>query len=465
VPGAGGMSARADLRRVHQAALRVLAHTGVVVRDDSAVDLLRRRGARCEGRRVFFGEEVVAAALATAPAGFTLAGRTPALDLRFGTGHQVYGSGSGCAYVRTAEGVRLGSLDDLRTAVKLGHLSANLEFIGDSIEVLDYPGDERTRRGAHAGLLLSDKAREWVAAEDADLEVAERINEILFGADWHRRPRALIVLNTSSPLQISGETARMMMRWAQLGQPMCVTACVMGGTTGPATLAGVLVVQHAEVLASLVLAQAAGEGCPFIYGGVSGMASMRTGGAQFGTAEFARLAAATVELAHDCGLPVRAGGALTDSHELDAQAALESALGLGTAVRAGADFLFQATGILSSFNLLSFEKWVVDDELIGALKGLQTAIGVTTDELAEETIDAVGPAGSFLGSAHTRAHARDFGVSSLLVRETFERWSARSNADLRVAAAARVARLLAAYEPPNDLDTVVRRQLDEYCLG
>ena len=81
----------------------------------------------------------------------------------------------------------------------------------------------------------------------------------------------------------------------------------MGGTTGPATIAGVLAVQHAEVLATVVLGQAAREGSPFVYGGLPVMASLRTGAAQFGAPEFSRLAVATAQLAHLCGLPVRAG--------------------------------------------------------------------------------------------------------------------------------------------------------------
>ena len=145
----------------------------------------------------------------------------------------------------------------------------------------------------------------------------------------------------------------------------------MGGTTGPATPAGTLVVQHAEVLAALVLAQAAGEGSPFIYGGLSTMASLRTGAALFGTPEFAQMAVASVRLAHHCGLPVRAGAAVTDAHVPDAQAAAESCRGVAGAVRAGSDFVFQAAGILSSFNVLSLEKFVLDDEMLIALRSLE----------------------------------------------------------------------------------------------
>ena len=301
---------------------------------------------------VFIGEGAVQAALAAAPSSFTLHGRSPARDVRFGGGHAVFGSCSGPAFVLDGDRVRPGTLADLEATIKLGHVSSVIEFHGDSVELLDLPEEERTPRGAHARVVLSDKACEWVATTDADLDVAAAVHEVLFGAAWHDRPRGLIILNTTSPLQISAETARLLVRWARLGQPTCATACLMGGTTGPATPAGVLVVQHAEVLAALVLAQAAAEGSPFIYGGLSTMASLRTGAAHFGTPEFASMAVASVQLAHHCGLPVRAGAAVTDAHLPDAQAAAESLQGVAGALRAGSDFLFQGAGILSSFNTL-----------------------------------------------------------------------------------------------------------------
>jgi trimethylamine--corrinoid protein Co-methyltransferase len=455
---------QAEVGAVHAAALRVLARTGVLVHDDDAVALLRAHGARVDGRRVLIGEGAVQAALAAAPSSFTLAGRSPARDVRFGDGHTVYGSGSGPAFVLDGDRPRPGCLADLEAAIKLGHVSSVIEYHGDSVELLDLPEEQRTLRGTHARVVLSDKASEPVAAGDADLDVAEAVHEILFGAAWHERPRGLIILNTSSPLQLSGETARLLVRWARLGQPSCVTSCVMGGTTGPATPAGVLVVQHAEVLAALVLAQAAGEGSPFVYGGLSTMASLRTGAAHFGTPEFAGLAVASVQLAHHCGLPVRAGAAVTDAHLPVAQAATESMRGVAGAVGAGSDFVFQATGILSSFNVLSLEKFVLDDEMLVVQRVLERPFPVDVDAFAEDVIAAVGPGGGFLSAGHTRAHARDFDRPAFLAQDAPERWAAAGGADARQAAALEVARRLEAYEPPEDLDPLVRRQLNSYCL-
>ena len=455
---------------VHESALRVLERTGVVVQDDEAVALLRARGVRCDGRRVHPTEEQVRRALQTAPSTFVLVGRRPELALPLGgPDGRVFGSGAGAAYMleRGAAGpiLRPGTLADLEASAKLGHVLPAIDLNGDCMEPLDLPEGERTRRGTLTRLLASDKAIEWVASADEDLDVAERVNEILFGARWYEQPRALIVLNTTAPLQLSGETARITLRWARLGQPVCATACVMGGTTGPATPAGVLVVQHAEVLTALLLCQAAREGAPFVYGGLPVMASLRTGGVRFGGPEFARLTVATAQLAHLCGLPVRAGAACTDAHVVDGQAMAESAEGLAAAVFAGAHFLFQAAGIMSSFNALSLEKYVLDADLITALRAAVDPVRVGDDDLAEHVIDAVGPGASYLGAAHTRRHAHDAERPGGRPPETFERWVAAGGEDAAAVAARRVRELLAAHEPPDDLDPLVRRQLDSYCLS
>jgi trimethylamine--corrinoid protein Co-methyltransferase len=457
---------------VHESALRVLERTGVLVQDDEAVALLRGCGARCDGRRVFLTEDQVQAALATAPTSFVLHGRRPELALPLGGADgRVFGSGSGAAYVLepgTADGgtvVRPGTLADLEATARLGHQLAAIDYNSDCIEPLDVPEEARTRRGTHARLVNSDKAVEWVSAMDADADDSFRINEILFGADWHKRPRALTILNTTAPLQVSAETARILLRWARLGQPVCMTSCVMGGTTGPASLPGVLVVQHAEVLATLVLGQAARQGSPFVYGGLPVMASLRTGAARFAGPEFVRLAVATAQLARLCGLPVRAGAASTDGHAVDARAMAESAAGLSAAVFAGAHFLFQAAGIMSSFNALSLEKYVLDADLVDALRAAVDPIRAGEEDLAEDVIHDVGPGAGYLGQAHTRRHARDFERLEQRPLETFDRWVAAGGQDAAASAARRVRDLLAAHEPPDDLDSVTRRQLDEFCLA
>ncbi len=458
--------AETDLRRVHEAALWLLERVGCAVRDAEARALLAAHGAALDGDRVRLGEALVDRALGTAPREYTVAGRRPELDLCVGPGAPpVLGAASGPALVLDGQTQRHGTLADLRTAIALAHVSPNIDVHGFAVEPTDVPEGRRAAVGAHAHLVGSDKGFRPNVSTPAELQVAIDVCEIVYGAAWSERPRLWTIINSTSPLQVSAEAAHVLVRLARLGQPICFSVCAMGGTTAPLTPAGVLAVQHAELLCGLVLTQLARPGCPFLYGGTSSLSSMQTGALMMGAPEYWALMAATVQLGHWLGLPVRAGGSLTDAHVPDAQAGIESALSLATVLSLDVDFVLHAAGILSSFNCFSPVKFVIDDEVIAALRVARRGLAVDDEALALDVTAAVGPGGSALGQPHTRRHARDALRPTIMNRAPFQAWAAAGGRDLAAAAAARVDEMLAAYVPPDDLDATTRRQLDAYCLG
>lgn len=451
--------------RIHDAALRLLGDIGCVVLDAEARALLEAHGAIIDGECVRFGEALVAQALATAPAGYTVAGRRPELDLRVALdAPPVLASASGPPFVLDGGEQRPGALADLRTAVALAHLSPNISVLGYSVEPTDVPEDRRARVSAHTNVTGSDKANRFTVTTLPELQVATDVLDILHGAEWHEQPRLWSIINSTSPLQLSADGAQVLLRLARLGQPICVAVCAMGGTTAPLTLAGLLAVQHAELLVGLVLTQLASPGCPFLYGGTSSVSSMHCGALMMGAPEYWTLMEATVRLGHWLGVPVRAGGSLTDAHLPDAQAGIESALAIETVLRMDVQFVLHAAGILSSFNCYSPEKFVIDDELLSALRTAQQPIVIDDETLALDVMAACGPGGTVLGQAHTRRHARDGRRGSIMNRDPYQTWRGLGARDLARVAAQRVADSLEAYSPPDDLDPVVRRRLDAYCL-
>jgi len=451
--------------RIHDAALRLLDDVGCVVLDPEALELLKAHGAVVEGECVRFSEELVARALATVPDGYTVAGRRPELDLRVALdAPPVLASASGPPFVLDGIEQRPGALADLRTAVALAHLSPNIAVLGYSVEPTDVPDERRAQVSAHTNVTGSDKANRFTVTTLPELQVATDVLEILYGAEWHRQPRLWSIINSTSPLQFSAEGAQVLLRLARLGQPVCVAVCAMGGTTAPLTLAGLLAVQHAELLVGLVLTQLASPGSPFLYGGTSSVSSMHCGALMIGAPEYWALMEATVRLGHWLGVPVRAGGSLTDAHLPDAQAGIESALAIDTVLRMDVQFVLHAAGILSSFNCFSPEKFVIDDEVLSALRVGRRPIVIDDETLALDVVASCGPGGTVLGQAHTRRHARDGRRGSIMNRDPYQTWRGLGGRDLAQVAAQRVAESLEAYSPPDDLDPLVRRQLDAYCL-
>ena len=464
-PARGSLDEHA-CRKIHEAALRLLEEVGCAVLDPEALALLKLNGAHVEGERARIGEDVVARARATAPASYVVAGRRPELDLRIGVGQPtVLASASGPPFV-LANGVqRPGTLADLATAIRLAHLSSNIDVLGYSVEPTDVPEQARAKVVAHLHATSSHKNARFTVASLNELSVATDVLEILYGADWFAQPRLWSVVNTTSPLQFSAEGAQVLLRLARLGQPVLVAVCAMGGTTAPITLAGLLAVQHAELLVGLVLTQLANPGAPFLYGGTSSLSSMQTGALMIGAPEYWVLMEATVRLGHWLGVPVRAGGSLTDAHVPDAQAGIESALAMDTVLRTGAQFVLHSGGILSSFNCFSPEKFVIDDEVLTGLRVARQPIEVNDETLAFDVCAAAGPGGTVLSHAHTRKHARDGMRRTIMNRLPYETWRSQGGHDLAAEASERVRDLLESYEPPDDLDSVVRRQLDDYCLS
>ncbi len=109
---------------------------------------------------------------------------------------------------------------------------------------------------------------------------------------------------------------------------------------------------------------------------------------------------------------------------------------------------------------------MIDDEVLGEIRVARRPIEVDEETLALDVVKAAGPGGTVLGHAHTRRHAHDGMRRTIMNRAPYETWRvARRPAISRPPQRARVTELLESYEPPDDLDPVVRRQLDAYCLG
>ena len=89
---------------------------------------------------------------------------------------------------------------------------------------------------------------------------------------------------------------------------------------------------------------------------------------------------------------------------MDSQAAYESAITLMMAQMAGGNFILHAAGIIESYNCTSFEKLIVDNEIIGYLKRINQGVTVNEDTLAYDVIEEVGPRGTFLVTEHTLDH-------------------------------------------------------------
>ncbi len=453
-----------DLQLIHHAALELLTTTGVALESTEALEILERSGASRDGRRARLTQQMIEGALETAPSRFAVAGTRGRRELAFGDDTSHIATCAGAPFVCDRDGRRPGSSADCVAIAALAHVSANIDLLACGPVPQDLPAALRYGFGLYATLAVSDKPTIHSVASPDRLLTTLQTAEILFGADWADEVRVLAVVNPTSPLLLDSAACRSVVELARRGQAVCVTPSVMGGVTGPVTLAGILTLQHAEVLAGLTLGQAARPGSPFVYGAASSVSSMQSGQVMMGVPQFWQLTAGAVELASFLGLPSRAGGSLTDAHVADMQAGVEGGLSLAASLASGASLVLHGTGALSSLNAMSFAKFMVDDEIIGMLRAAMTTIDVSGETIALDALKRVGSQGSFLTQPHTRRHSRDWAHGSCFNRLSYDRWEAHGSQDLARASLRSAQDAIARYRAP-EMDATILRQLQRACLG
>ena len=243
---------------------------------------------------------------------------------------------------------------------------------------------------------------------------------------------------------------------------MIIAALAMAGSTGPITLAGVLAMQNAELLAGIILAQLVSPGTPVVFGSTSTSIDLRSGSLAIGSPELCLLIVAHAQLARYYQLPSRSGGALTDACSADAQAGSESMFSLLTTAMSGVDLVLHAAGILGSYLAISFEKCVLDDEMCGMVRRFRRGIAVAPDTLAYDVIASVGPGGDYLAEPHTVERCRsEFWSPAVSSRQGLEAWMAGGRQDAVARARSRWQTLLAEHQDP-PLDETIARQLQTF---
>ena len=423
-------------------------------------------GCRVDGDIVHIDADLIDRSVHTAPAEFGLRARNPERDLRFGGRHVAFCSVGGPAFCSDVErGRRAGTQADLDEYLALVQ---SLDIIhqegGGPFDALDLPPATR-----HLDLYLSSIRhldKNWQAVALGRDRAADAIDmaAIALGTDragLAERPAIMAIINTNSPLTLDVPMAEGLMELASAGQAVVATPFTLAGAMAPATLAGALVLQNAEVLACLTLTQVLRPGAPFVYGSFTSNVDMRTGSPAFGTPEFALAAHASGQLARRYRLPFRSSNT-TGSNAVDAQAAYESSMSLWGAVMGGANLVYHAAGWLEGGLTASYEKLVLDAEQLQMFAAYLSPMIVDDDALGLDAIADVGHGGHFFASEHTLARYETAFYSPMLSDgRTFETWTETGSFDATERAHRIWRQLLDEYEPP-PLDEAIEAELVEF---
>jgi trimethylamine--corrinoid protein Co-methyltransferase len=335
---------------------------------------------------------------------------------------------------------------------------------GGVFEAMDLPPETRHLDLYLAQARLLDKnAQAYALGRERSVDAIE-MAAIALDTDREglaERPALLAVINTNSPLQLDIPMAEAVFELASAGQACCITPFTLAGSMSPATLAGTLVQQTAEVLAVAVLTQVIRPGAPIMYGSFASNVDMRSGAPALGTPEYTKAAQASGQIARRLGLPFRSSNT-TVSNCVDGQAAFESEMSLWGSIMGHANLVNHAAGWLEGGLTASFEKLIIDAEMLQMMAEYLQPISLDDDELALDAIAEVEPGGHHFGTAHTLARYENAFYSPMLAdRQNFESWQETGSIDIARRANSTWKSLLGDYEQPA-LDAAIDEALVEY---
>jgi trimethylamine--corrinoid protein Co-methyltransferase len=457
-----------ELEAIHDASLTILEEMGMDFMHVEAREILKKAGAdvRPGSERVRFDRNLILQAIKTCPSEFTLHARNPERNIRIG--------GKNLAFAQVASppncsdmqgGRRAGNQQDFRNMIKLAQRYDVVHCTGGypvepvdlhaSVRHLDCLSDiaKLTDKAFHAYSLGKERNRDG-------LEIA-RIARGISAEQMDREPSLFSVINSSSPLRLDTPMLQGIIEMSARNQIIILTPFTLAGAMAPVTIAGALAQQNAEALAGIAFTQMVRPGAPVVYGGFTSNVDMKTGAPAFGTPEYMKAVLAGGQLCRKYGIPYRTSNVCA-ANTVDAQAAYESVFSLWALTQAGGNFIMHAAGWMEGGLTCSFEKFILDCDLLQMVAEFLTPLDVSPAGLGLDAVREVGPGGHYFGTAHTLERFETAFYSPIISDwRNFETWQEAGSPTAYQKANATWQKELAAYERP-PMDAAIEEELDAF---
>jgi trimethylamine--corrinoid protein Co-methyltransferase len=274
-------------------------------------------------------------------------------------------------------------------------------------------------------------------------------------------PGVITIISVNSPRRFDEAMSEGLMAMAQHGQAVVITPFTLMGAMAPVSLAAALAQQNAEALFGTVLAQLVRPGTPVMYGAFTSNVDMRSGAPAFGTPENAKANVASGQLARRYRLPYRTSNA-SASNAADAQGAYETEMSLWGAILGHGNLIYHAAGWQEGGLTASFEKLVLDVEMLQMMIEFLKPIVVDEAELGYDAIKGVATGGHFFGEPHTMQRYEHAFYRPLVSNwQNYENWQLGGGKDATQRATVIWQEALKEYQEP-PMDPAIREALDAY---
>ncbi len=445
----------AGIERIHKASLKLLSELGMEFMAPEAWDFLEPNGVIVDRETGVckFPAEVLDEWVGKAPSRFVVQSRNPSLSLDIGGGDCYFAFGLSAPFVvDKSEPRRAGNTADFQRILKIAHSLNTVSTIGAySSEPVDRPVKTRHLDCIYDFLTMTDKTYRMYPIGRTRAEDALDMAAIAFGIDRDQlsdAARMWSILSVNSPLKLDAELLRGAISMAKAGQAQVVSPVCFAGAMSPITMSGALVQANAEALATIAFLQMVRPGAPVFYGVLISPTDMRSGAPQMGAAEAHLATLAASQLARYYNLPRRATNGCSTCG-VDAQAGYETALSLMSIFLSGADLVFASHGLIESLLLFSYEKAIVDHEVIRMICRMSDGLDLSDIDEALAAIESVGPGGHFFGTDHTLKRYDNAVLEPVLSEwSSFEAWELNGSLDAEERAHRLWKKMVGQYEPP-----------------
>ncbi len=455
-----------EIKAVHETSLRVFSEVGVEVHLAEGRELFRQAGAQVdeETATVKIPSDLAMELIARAPSTFDLCGRAAdgSLDCRMG-GTRVYMGTGGTALNVQEPGAterRPSVLTDVAGMARMVDQLDNIHLYMLNVYPNDLSEEQVDVNRFAAGLSRTTKHVMGGVYSVEGIRNVAKMAHIIAGSPeaFQERPFLSMVACVISPFKIDLKYGELAVEAARNGIPVVVPSEPLCGATSPITLAANLVVWNVDTLAGVMLTQLVKPGTPVMAGCVASITDMRDLKYLAGSVEMGLLNAASAQLAQFYELPVYTTAGMSDSKVNDVQAGYESAITSVMVALAGGNFIHDAAGFLEFCLTASYDKLVIDNEIIGMVMRAVEGIKVTEETLAFDLLKEAGPGGHFVSSRHTRRHMRsELYEPELSDRENREVWEQDGSKDAWARATEKARSVLDAPDKPVLAPEIVER--------
>jgi len=456
-----------EIEAIHDASLRVLEKTGIKVMSKLALDILKKAGAKVdyETGHVSIPRNIVEEALKIAPKTITYGARNPKYDFVLNKQETHFCAEGGSPFLFDWETGkrRYSTSEDIAKFVRIADYLDHFDLIWPLGTSSDVPAPVRYIVDMYTGLRNSEKHFEGDSTTGKEAQYQIEIAAAIVGGreELKERPIFSHVICTLSPLCYDKGMTEASIELGRAGIPVVIYPMPTTGGTGPATLAGTVVVNNAEFLGGLVIQEFASPGAPVVYAAGVGTIDFKTG-SNTRTPDKSLMHLALNQVAHYYDLPseILVTGS-TAAKVLDTQAGYEQAITILTHTLAAPDIAIGMGGLEGAL-MTSAEALVIDNEIIDYALRFVEGFEVNDDTLAVDIIDKVGPGGIFLGEKHTVQHFRERWMSRLSDISSYETWEKQGSRSIDEVAREKVREILATHKVtplPEDVEKEVGRIL------